>query len=169
LTTGDAARVTVMVAVRPEVAFEVFTREVDLWWRRGPKFRPLGRKPGVLAFEGGGGGRLFEALGGGRAPQIIEVGRITAWEPPERLAFDWRNSAFAQGKRTHMEVTFKPIAGKTEVTVEHTGWSSLRESHPARHGLAGAAFARSLGMFWGELMSAMREHVGLTRPPVEAR
>jgi hypothetical protein len=45
------------------------------------------------------------------------------------------------------------------VTVEHRGWSSLRPDHPARHGLPGPAFSRVLGMFWGDLMTALREHV----------
>jgi len=32
---GDQVRVTVLVAVDPEVAFKVFTEEIDQWWRRG--------------------------------------------------------------------------------------------------------------------------------------
>jgi uncharacterized protein YndB with AHSA1/START domain len=155
---GDSARVTVMVAVPIEIAFEVFTLEIDSWWRRGPRFRPMGRKPGVLCFEGKVGGRLFESYGSARAPQIVEMGRITAWEPPSRLAFDWRNSTFAPDERTEVEVRFKEVHGKTEVTVEHRGWSALREGHPARHGLVGSQFSRSMGIFWGELMGSMREH-----------
>ena len=162
---GDSARVTVTVAVPPEVAFEVFTQEIDLWWRRGPTFRPMGRKPGVLHFEGRVGGRLFESFGSARSPQVVEMGRITAWEPPSRIAFDWRNSTFAPDERTFVEVRFTAVHGKTEVTVEHRGWRALRDDHPARHGLVGSAFSRSLGMLWGELLSAMREHVALTRAP----
>jgi uncharacterized protein YndB with AHSA1/START domain len=156
---GDSARVTVTVAVPREIAFEVFTRDIDLWWRRGPRFRPMGRKPGVLHFEEKVGGRLFESFGNGPTPQVVEMGRVTAWEPPARLAFDWRNSAFSKDERTFVEVSFKDVRGKTEVTVEHRGWGALRDDHPARHGLAGSAFSRSIGSFWGELMSSMREHV----------
>jgi hypothetical protein len=36
---GDQARASVGVAVPPEEAFDIFTREIDLWWRRGPRFR----------------------------------------------------------------------------------------------------------------------------------
>ena len=36
---ADAIRVTTRVAVDPATAFEVFTRDIDLWWRRGPRFR----------------------------------------------------------------------------------------------------------------------------------
>jgi uncharacterized protein YndB with AHSA1/START domain len=165
VSAGDSARVTVTVAVPPEVAFLVFTQEIDLWWRRGPRFRPMGRKPGVLHFEGRVGGRLFEAFGDGPAEQLIEMGRITVWEPPARLAFDWKNSTFAPDERTHVLVSFKDAHGKTEVTVEHRGWKALRDDHPARHGLVGSAFSRSLGMFWGDLMTSMREHVSETRAP----
>jgi uncharacterized protein YndB with AHSA1/START domain len=154
---GDCARITVTVAVPVDVAFEIFTREIDLWWKRGPRFRPMGRRPGVLHFEGGVGGRLFESSGEG--PALVEMGRITAWEPPVRLAFDWKNSTFAPDERTFVEVSFKDVHGKTEVTVEHLGWKALRDDHPARHGLVGSAFSRSLGLFWGELMSAMRQHI----------
>jgi hypothetical protein len=33
--SGDAARVSVTVAVPPPLAFEIFTAEIDRWWRRG--------------------------------------------------------------------------------------------------------------------------------------
>jgi len=160
---GDSAKVTLTVAVPVDVAFDVFTQEIDLWWRRGPRFRPMGRKPGVLHFECRVGGRLFESFGKGPSPQMVEMGRITAWEPPSHIAFDWRNSTFAPDERTEVLVHFKDLHGKTEVTVEHRGWSALRDDHPARHGLVGSAFSRSMGMFWGELMSAMREHIATRR------
>ena len=53
-TPGDRARVTVFVAVSPDRAFSVFTRETDLWWRRGPRFRFGGARRGTLTFEPGG-------------------------------------------------------------------------------------------------------------------
>ena len=36
---GDQATVTVTLAVAPEEAFAIFTQEIDLWWRRGPRLR----------------------------------------------------------------------------------------------------------------------------------
>jgi hypothetical protein len=154
--------VTVLVAVEPEVAFEVFTRETDLWWRRGPRHRPSGRVkgglPGVLHLEPGVGGRLFEACGEGCDAQLFEVGRVTMWQPPSRLVLEWRNVNFAPGERTEIEVRFEPTASGTLVTLEHRGWAALRADHPARHGLVGSAFSRMIGSWWGELLSAMREH-----------
>jgi hypothetical protein len=51
LPAGDQATVSTSVAVEPAVAFEVFTQEIDLWWRRGLRNRIAGRRPGSLSFE----------------------------------------------------------------------------------------------------------------------
>jgi hypothetical protein len=49
--TDDAARVSVSVAVPPPVAFEIFTGDIDRWWRRGAKFRHAGRHGGFIRLE----------------------------------------------------------------------------------------------------------------------
>lgn len=162
-TAGDRAAASVFVRVTPEDAFEVFTEETDLWWRHGRKFRIAGRHPGRLAFEGGLGGRLFETVELPSGPRTFEVGSIVDWDPPRRFAFEWRGVNFAAHEKTMVEVVFTPRGDGTMVRVEHHGWASLRDGHPARHGLEGAAFARSIGMWWGELATALREHVLRTR------
>jgi hypothetical protein len=43
--------VTVLVKVPPARAFQVFTEEIDAWWRTGFKFRVSGRRPGVLVWS----------------------------------------------------------------------------------------------------------------------
>ncbi len=45
------------------------------------------------------------------------------------------------------------------VRVEHSGWNTLPDDHPARHGLTGAEFSRMIGMWWGDLARSLREHV----------
>lgn len=52
LRPGDKARATVFVAVTPADAFEVFTKEIDLWWKQGPKFRIAAgaRSPTITPF-----------------------------------------------------------------------------------------------------------------------
>jgi len=154
MTAGDQARVTVGVAVPPAVAFEVFTTEIDLWWRRGPKYRHLGGKCALIAIEPHEGGRVFETLGAGSPAQV--VGRVLAWQPPRRLLFEWRNANFSPAERTEVEVTFTPAGSGTEVTVTHRGWAAIRPDHPARHGLAAAAFVAMLGRWWGEQLSSYR-------------
>ena len=162
------ARVTVLVEVAPEVAFEVFTQETDLWWRRGPRFRPGGRRPGVLTFEPGPQGRLFERLepvaGTGKEPQVLEVGRVLAWEPPSRLLFEWRNTNFAPHEHTEVEVRFEASPSGTRVTVEHRGWEALRKDHPARHGLEDGPFLRMIGLWWGDLLTGLRLHAAVRAP-----
>ncbi len=156
---GDQATVSISVAVEPAVAFEVFTKETDLWWRRGLRYRLAGRRPGSLCFEPGAGGRLFESFETSSGTQVHEAGRVTVWQPPSRLVFTWRNANFAAEESTEVEVFFEPTDTGTRVTVQHRGWSAIRPGHPARHGLEGAAFSRMIGLWWGELMTALREFI----------
>ncbi len=155
--TGDSARISVTVALPAPLAFEIFTDEIDRWWRRGGKFRHAGARSGFLRIEPQVGGRLFESIDGESGPHVIEVGRVSVWEPPARLAFTWRIANFAAHEQTDVEVRFTPAAAGTLVTVTHRGWASLRPDHPARHGLQGAGFSRMIGLWWGEQMSSLRE------------
>jgi uncharacterized protein YndB with AHSA1/START domain len=148
----------VFVAVAPAVAFAIFTQEIDQWWKRGPKYRLAGRRPGALHFEPGVGGRLFESIETESGTQFFETGRVTVWDPPSRLVVIWRNANFAADESTELEVLFEASGRGTLVTVQHRGWASLRRDHPARHGLDGAAFTRMIGLWWSDLMTALREH-----------
>jgi len=155
--TGDSARVSVTVAVPPPLAFEIFTEEIDRWWRRGLKFRNTRGRGGFLRIEPEVGGRLFESVDGDGGPHVFEVGRVRVWDPPRRLTFTWRNANFAAHEQTEVDIEFVPATAGTLVTVTHRGWSSLPADHPARHGLQGGDFARMIGMWWGEQMSSLRE------------
>ena len=155
--SGDQATVTVSVAVEPAAAFEIFTRETDLWWRRGIAYRVAGRHPGTLMFEPRQGGRLFEAFDSAGGKHVHEYGRITVWQPPSRLVFEWRNANFKDSECTEVEVLFDATPDGTHVTLHHRGWSSLRGDHPARHKLDQAAFCRMIGMWWADQLTALRE------------
>ncbi len=159
MSAGDSARVSVFVAVAPADAFEIFTHEIDLWWRHGKKYRIAGRRRGRLVFEEGPDGRLFETFELPSGPRTFEVGRVTLWEPPGRLELEWRNVTFKPDEKTTVAVSFEPHGDGTLVTVVHSGWSALRPDHPARHGLTGADFSRSTGLWWGGLLTSLREHV----------
>jgi uncharacterized protein YndB with AHSA1/START domain len=93
------------------------------------------------------------------------VGRVKVWEPPQRLVLTWRALNFAPDEHTEVEVRFEPSGTGTQVTVQHRGWASLRPDHPARHGLEGAALSRMVGLWWGDLMSALREFIVGRAPP----
>lgn len=154
MSADNQVRVTVGVAVPPPLAFEVFTQEIDLWWRRGPQYRQTSGPRALMAIEPRAGGRVFEQ-GDPDAP-VQEVGRVLAWEPPHRLVFTWRAANFAPLEHTEVDVRFEPSAQGTTVTVTHRGWAALRADHPVRHGQASAAFLRRLGLWWGGLLAAYR-------------
>jgi len=156
---GDVARASVFVRVAPEDAFEVFTKEIDAWWRTGPKYRIAGRRRGKLFFEGGVGGRMFETFELSTGSRTIEVGKVLAWSPPTYLAFEWRGVNFKPDESTVVEVRFTPENDGTMVSVVHRGWSKLPSDHPARHGLEVAEFVRMMAMWWGGLLTGLREHV----------
>jgi uncharacterized protein YndB with AHSA1/START domain len=155
--SGDAARVSVTVAVPPPLAFEIFTAEIDRWWRRGSKFRHAGNRGGFLRIEPLLGGRLFESIDGDAGPYVFEVGRVRVWQPPTHLSFTWRNANFAEHEQTEVDVAFAATKSGTLVTVTHRGLSALSPEHPARHGLQGAQFSRMIALWWGEQMTSMRE------------
>lgn len=154
--SADSARVSVSVAVPPPLAFEVFTADIDRWWRRGPKFRNAGTASGFIRIEPQAGGRLFESFDRGGQQHVFEVGRILLWDPPKRLSFSWRNSNYAEGEQTEVEVQFASVRGGTEVTVVHRRLAGLRPDHPARHGLAPAEFVRMMGMWWADQLTSLR-------------
>ena len=151
---GDRVRVQTFVHVPPNQAFDVFTREIDAWWRRSPRFR-LGTKLGsTIRFEGEAGGRLVEVLEGGREHFI---GKVLAWERGARLCFEWRAVKFAPHEVTEVEVLFEPGEGGTRVILEHRGWSKIPRDHVVRHGHVDADFIAWMGQWWGELATSFRE------------
>lgn len=156
--SGDRARVSVGVQVPPDVAFALFTEEIGLWWRRGPRFRAAPGDTGLMAIEPRVGGRVFESWRDGDAERVHEIGRVLVWEPPRRFVFSWRAINFAPAEHTEVEVLFEPADDGTRVTVTHSGFAALRPDHPVRHGKSGAEFSREIGLWWGDLMRAWWLH-----------
>ncbi len=156
MSAGDEARATVSVALPPDQAFRVFTEEVNLWWRRGRRFRNAPGAAGIVGIEPGPGGRLFESFDTEAGEQVVEIGRTLAWEPPQRLLLQWRASNFALHEHTEVEVLFKAVGAGTHVTVIHRGWAAIRADHPVRHGQPVPAFLRMMGLWWGDLLTALR-------------
>jgi len=116
-----AVRVTVTVRVDPATAFEVFTEEIDRWYRRGLAGMSGHEPATTLRFEPGVGGRLLEI---GSPDGDVERGRLTVWEPGERLVFVDRRG-------TEVDVTFTAAAlpsgdaHVTRVVLEHRGLDRL--------------------------------------------
>ncbi|MBM3667898.1 MAG: hypothetical protein FJW90_10575 [Actinobacteria bacterium] len=53
-----------------------------------------------------------------------EWGRVTAWEPPRRLAYLW-HIAWDPADATEVEVTFSPDDEGTRVAIVHGGWETF--------------------------------------------
>jgi uncharacterized protein YndB with AHSA1/START domain len=153
---NDAVRVSIDVPVDPARAFRVFTEEIDLWWRRGPRFRHVGPSDGVIRLEPGVGGRLLQVHDEDPA-RTFAFGEVRVWRPAERLVFTWRVANFAPTESTEVEVIFQPTTGGgTQVQVIHRGWAAIRSDHPARHGHQGHAFVMHLGGWWRDQLGMLR-------------
>jgi len=148
--------VSLRVKTSPARAFEVFTRDIALWWSPNNLFQFTPRSPGTLAFEPREGGRFTETLANGA---VFEIGRIRVWEPGARLVFGWRQATFRPGQDTEVEVTFEPVRAETRVTVVHRGWDSVPPEHVARHGFPDAIFLRRHGEWWQVLLAGVGRHV----------
>lgn len=145
--------VALRVKASPERAFAVFVEEIGVWWRPSGLFQTTPRPPGRLAFEGGEGGRLVETLASGK---VFEIGRILAWEPPDRLAFSWRQASFPPDLATEVEVRFEAVGEETRVSVEHRGFDRVPAESAARHGFPDQALLTLLAEFWQAQLASLR-------------
>jgi uncharacterized glyoxalase superfamily protein PhnB len=100
---------SVDVAVDPQTAFAAFTDEMDCWWMRTPISYYDSARAIARRCEPGVGGRLLEVYD--EAGDVLELGRITVWEPGARL--QWTSSV----DDVEVDVRFAPISGGTNVQV----------------------------------------------------
>jgi len=147
--------VALRVKATPERAFAVFTQEIGAWWRPHPLFETTPR-PVVLSFEPGPEGRLIETRAGGK---VFEIGRILAWEPPERLMFSWRQAAFPPNLTTEVEIRFEAVGDETRVSVEHRGFEQVPADSAARHRFPDQLLLARLAEYWQAQIRAVGERV----------
>jgi len=157
--SGDRVRVSVQVDAPPPVAFEVFTHQIDLWWRHGMAWRSGARGTSVVHLEPRLGGRLFEQLHTATEP-LVQTGTVIGWEPPHHLVLEWRGVNFAPDERTTVDVRFEAHGDGTLVTLVHSGFAALRPDHPVRHGQPVAVFIARTALWWSQLLTSLRQRVG---------
>jgi len=133
------------VPVDPMRAFDVFTQQISQWWQPDPLFQLTAQGDGRLAFEPGPGGRLVTQLPNG---ECFEIGRVSVWEPGQRLVFAWRHASFAADQSTEVEVCFEAVGGETRVSIEHRGWDSIPQRHAARHGFPEHVTLQRVADWW---------------------
>lgn len=138
----NSVTVSTTVATTPHAAFSAFTNEIDAWWRRSARHRS--QTASIIRFQDD---RLVEVSDDGST----ELGRVLAWEPGSRLVLAWLGPHWAPAESTEVEVTFEPEGGRTRVTVEHRGWTSVR---------TGDAAAAVIGLWWGDLLAGYTYRIG---------
>jgi len=146
--------IALRVKAAPARAFEAFTAEIGQWWRPNPLFQTTPRDPGLLAFEPGAGGRLIETLKNGK---VFEIGRIRAWEPPERLVFSYRQANFPLDLHTEVEVRFEAVGEETRVSVEHRGFDRVPADSVARHRFPDEVLLMRLADWWRAHLASLKE------------
>jgi len=136
MTKPASVRVTIYVSVDPAAAFEIFTAEIDQWYRRGPHnfFDPV--RAVAIRFEPGVGGRLLEVYDE-NSGEAREMARVEVWEPGGRLLL--RDS-----RDTEIDVTFEASGDETKVTLEHRGLERLPTAEAESH----ARFGGRLLIAW---------------------
>jgi uncharacterized glyoxalase superfamily protein PhnB len=108
--TDRAASASVDVGIDPRRAFAAFTDEIDSWWVRGPINFFDSARAVAMRIEPGVDGRVLEVYDDAEG-DVLELGRITVWEPGQRLAYR------SLVDDTEVEVDFDAIADGTRVRV----------------------------------------------------
>jgi uncharacterized protein YndB with AHSA1/START domain len=129
-TQDLAVRHSLVVDATPERAFAVFTEGFASWWPlHTHHIGPV--EPETSIIEPREGGRWYERSPDGTE---LEIGRVTAWDPPEHLELAWELTADYQHDPaidTRVEVRFTPEGeGRTRVDLEHRGLQAYGDQAP---------------------------------------
>ena len=124
------ATASVDVSLGTNEAFDLFTKDIDRWWKRDPiNWNDPERAVGIR-FEPGVGGRWIEVHDAATGEGFV-MGHITAWKPGEQIVFAYMDAGH-EIDDTEVEIRFEPIELGTRVTVEHRGWERVAEQIQAR-------------------------------------
>jgi hypothetical protein len=117
-------RQSTLVRSDREHTFEVFVRDIGVWWPT--RRHSLGQeRVTTVTIERQRGGRVYETWDDGTR---ADWGEVIAWDPPERFGMTWTITAAV----TEVELTFTVLApALTRVALEHRGWERLTEEQMA--------------------------------------
>ena len=108
----SSIRIVVDVPLEPPAVFAALVDELETALaRRG------------IHFAGGAQGRISQ--------DGIEVGRITSWQPGNRIELEWRPATWEANTVTRFELRFESLDEGTRLTVEHRGWGALIRANDA--------------------------------------
>ncbi|MES2391337.1 MAG: SRPBCC family protein [Acidobacteriota bacterium] len=144
--------VSIVVNATPELAFRVYTEELDSWW---PKSHHIGQSAMTRAvMEPGVNGRVYSEQEDGGS---VQWGKVLEWDPPRRFVMAWQITPRWQfepdgAKCSEVEVSFTAQPdGQTLVALEHR--------HFERHGEGSATMRSQVGNEaggWGLLMQLFK-------------
>ena len=147
-------RRTITVAAAQQRAFDVFTAQFGTWW---PKDYQIGTAPMAdFVIEPKVGGRWYELGVDGKQ---CDTGRVTAYEPPERVVFAWQLDERWQydpdpAHASEVEVRFIAEGpSQTRVELEHRGF----ERHGA--GADGVRASIDAPTGWAYVLDLFAKHV----------
>jgi uncharacterized protein YndB with AHSA1/START domain/uncharacterized protein YciI len=123
MTVAPIRRALIVDAI-PETAFEVFTGDFGGWWPVA-EFSVFGEGSSVAMADG----EIVEVSASG---EQVSWGSITAWRPPELVAFTWHPSREGADRSSQVEVRFTDLDGQTLVVLEHSGWETYDDPQAAR-------------------------------------
>lgn len=115
-------RKSIWVACPQARSFKAFCEEMSEWWPGG-----FGGKESRPRLELRVGGRFYE-----RNPEGVEIdiGRVTAYQPPALVAFTWRAPSWEA--TTQVEIRFTAERDGTRIELEHSGWDQDAKTRDAR-------------------------------------
>jgi uncharacterized protein YndB with AHSA1/START domain len=147
----DAVRATITVGVSQQRAFEVFTAQFGTWW---PKEYSIGEADMAdFVVEPEAGGRWYEV---GVDGTECDTGRVTAFEPPERLVLAWHlneNFQYDPDPAHASEIEIRFIAEdptRTRVELEHRDFE--------RHGAGAQAVHDGVDQGWSYCLELYAKH-----------
>jgi len=115
-------RKSIFVARPIEISFKVFCEEITAWWPGG-----FGGKDCKLYLDREVGGRFYERRPDGSE---YEIGRVTAYQPPTRVAFTFRAPSW--DVNTQVEIRFSSEGTGTRLELEHSGWELSAKARETR-------------------------------------
>jgi uncharacterized protein YndB with AHSA1/START domain len=147
-------RKTIRVNASAARAFDVFTAGLGKWW---PPNHGIGKKPiRTVAMETRLDGHWYEMSEDGTR---TNVGRIIAWEPPQRFVMTWDvNSEWKPDTTIGSEVEVRFIAegaNATRVEVEHRKFEQLGAE-------GGAKMRRDVDGGWPKILEFYRTYFDAT-------
>ena len=146
--TIDPVTTSVVVEAPVDRAWEVFTQDLRTWWPM-KDYSVAGE--GSQAFvEGRLGGRFYERTAGG---EEAEWGVLTAWEPPERIAFTWHPGTPVD-QATEVEVRFTPEGAGSDASRPRA--SRVGEARRQRSGDAGRVYDQGWSAVLGSYQGALK-------------